>query len=130
MTRSASKKRRSSRDPHPHVIWIGFFLVMAACAIAYLVAAERGDAIGKEVQRLERERTALRKRLANEERNWTFARNVQNMERLLARHGMTMGWPAERDVIRLSRRTAEDLSADLYADGSSVLPDPAGIPLR
>ena len=130
MTRTSRKTRRASRDPHPHVVWIGFFFVMAACAIAYLVAAERGDAIGKEIQRLEHERTVLRKHLANEERNWTFARNVSNMERLLARHGMTMGWPAERDVIRLSRRTAEDPSADLYADGSTTLPDPAGIPLR
>ena len=43
----------------------------------------------------------LRKQVVNEERNWSMARSIGNMERLLAAHGIAMTFPQERNIIRL-----------------------------
>lgn len=100
--------------------WISVFAVCAGIAITFLLLSSRCDTIGKKIQSLERQKKILAKRLANEERNWSTARDVANVERLLAHHGMLMRWPAERDTIRISKRPDES-PPSLYADGSATL---------
>lgn len=93
------KRKRKSVLP---LGWLlSALIVLAAGAIALVALAQRNDALGRRLKALERREKDLSRRVANEERNWTLACTVGNMDRLLAAQGLAMGYPKEADIIRL-----------------------------
>ena len=76
-------------------------IVLAACAIAVVALEQRNDALGARLKALERREKELSRKVANEERNWTLACTVGNMDRLLAAQGLAMGYPKEANIVRL-----------------------------
>jgi len=84
------------------MLWsIALFGVAAALAGIYLGLVNACDHLGRQIKTLEANRAELRKQVVNEERNWTMARSIVNMERLLVAHGIEMTFPQERNIVRL-----------------------------
>ena len=84
------------------MLW-SFALLGVAAALAgiYLGLVNACDDLGRQIKALEASRSELRKQVVNEERNWSMARSIGNMERLLAAHGIEMTFPQERNIVRL-----------------------------
>lgn len=84
------------------MLW-SFALLGVAAALAgiYLGLVNACDDLGRQIKALEASRAELRKQVVNEERNWSMARSIGNMERLLAAHGIAMTFPQERNIVRL-----------------------------
>lgn len=89
--------------------------VVTVGAIAYLTLQNRNDIIGREIKDLERRLPALAKEIAGEQRNWTAAKSPRNMDILMARHGIEMGWPAASQIVRLSENPDGDAPYQLHA---------------
>lgn len=87
----------------------------AIAAIAYLSLQSRNDELGREIKALERAIPPLEKELASEQRNWTAAKSIQNMQLLLARHGIEMSWPTESQIVRLVEETDDAVKYQLHA---------------
>lgn len=115
---SRNRKKHARRGNRRLIKTISVLTVVAAMAMVYLFLNNRCEVLGKEIKQLETRQGDLARRLANEERNWAMARTVRNMERLMAEHQIQMGWPAERDIIRLAERRADvdALYAAIHAD--------------
>ena len=98
----AGRNRKNGHEGGRMVFWgVAFSLLVAALAVVYLGLSNTCENIGRQIKRLEVDRAELRKRVVNEERNWSMARSIGNMERLLAAHGIAMTFPQERNIIRL-----------------------------
>ena len=92
------------------------FVLLSTALLAYLQLQSSAEATGKRIKELERERDALVKKVHNEEVAWSAASSVRNMERLMALHGIEMGWPDESQIIRVSAlRTPLPDEGALYA---------------
>lgn len=115
---SRNRKKHARRGNRRLIKTISVLTGVAAMAMVYLFLNNRCEVLGKEIKQLETRQGDLARRLANEERNWAMARTVRNMERLMAEHQIQMGWPAERDIIRLAERRADvdALYAAIHAD--------------
>ncbi|NCD21479.1 MAG: hypothetical protein EOL90_00880 [Spartobacteria bacterium] len=98
----ARRNRKNGEEGHRAMLW-SFALLGVAAALAgiYLGLVNACDNLGRQIKTLEANRAELRKQVVNEERNWTMARSIGNMERLLAAHGLAMTFPQERNIIRL-----------------------------
>ena len=98
----ARRNRKNGEEGHRAMLW-SFALLGVAAALAgiYLGLVNACDNLGRQIKTLEANRAELRKQVVNEERNWTMARWIGNMERLLAAHGIAMTFPQERNIIRL-----------------------------
>ena len=84
------------------VFWgVPAMALIALLGMVYLNLHNACESVGREIKRLESQRTELRKQVVNEERNWSMARSIGNMERLLAAHGIVMTFPQERNIVRL-----------------------------
>jgi hypothetical protein len=98
----ARKNRRHGREGNRMVFWgVPLMALAAALAMVYVQLFYTCENIGREIKRLEQERTELRKRVVNEEHNWGMASSIRNMEALMARHGIEMTWPEPHNIIRL-----------------------------
>jgi len=89
--------------------------VLAVGAISYLTIQSNNDALGREIKALERRLPVLAQDIAGEQRNWTAAKAPRNMDRLMARHGIEMGWPAASQIVRLSENPDGDAPYQLHA---------------
>ena len=108
------KNRKHGHESQRGVFWgVSLAALVASVAMTYLSIHNSCERIGRQIKKLEYERAELQKRVENEERNWTSARSIRNMEALMARHGIVMSWPAEQNIIRL--RAAEPDEPAQYA---------------
>lgn len=92
--------------------------VLVVCLLALFLSAfgwlwlnnqcELGSARIKE---LEQQKIALRQRVANEEFKWSNMTTYENMMKLLKGHNVEMGWPQERQIVRI-RRASGELASD------------------
>lgn len=80
---------------------IGAFLGVSLAMLGYLQLQSTCEETGKRIKELERSRDALVKKVETEEVVWSAASSVRNMEGLLERHGIQMGWPKEEQIIRV-----------------------------
>ena len=84
------------------MLWgVGLGVLSAAVAMVYLGMLNTCETLGQQIKRLEVQQFELHKRAVNEERNWAAARSISNMEQLMARHGIAMSWPDQRNIIRM-----------------------------
>jgi hypothetical protein len=98
----AKRNRKNGQEGNRMMLWgVSLSALVAALAMVYLSLFNTCDNIGRQIKKLENERTELRKKVVNEERNWAMARSIGNMERLMEAHGIRMSWPEERNIIRL-----------------------------
>jgi len=85
------------------VFWgIPLLVGTAALCLVYLHLLNTCECIGREIKALELEQTKLRKQLANEERNWSVASSIPNLEALMERHGVVMSFPEPGRVIHMT----------------------------
>jgi len=113
----AKKNRKLAKTPNKPVgLSIAGFLAASLGMLAYLQLLGTCEETGTRIKGLERSREALLKKVHNEEVNWSSASSVRNMQRLLERHGIEMGWPEERRIIRV----ADVRGAIPAGDGAAV----------
>lgn len=99
----AKKNRKLAKAPNrPVGLAIAGFLAASLGMLAYLQLLGTCEETGRRIKGLERSRETLLKKVHNEEVNWSSASSVRNMQRLLDRHGIEMGWPEERRIIRVA----------------------------
>lgn len=98
-----ARRNRKNGQAGNRLMFAGVALgvLAAALAMVYLGLYNSCDQIGRQIKNLERERAELHKHVVNEEHNWAIARAAPNMERLMARHGIAMTWPDQKNIIRL-----------------------------
>ena len=98
----ARKNRKLAKAGNGRVgVTIAAFLGVSLAMLGYLQLQSTCEESGKRIKELERKRDALVKKVETEEVNWSSASAVRNMERLLERHGIRMGWPKESQIIRV-----------------------------
>mgnify|MGYP001769223447 CR=1 FL=1 len=66
------------------VFWgVPAMALIALLGMVYLNLHNACESVGREIKRLESQRTELRKQVVNEERNWEMARYIRNMQGLM-----------------------------------------------
>jgi len=115
-----AKKRRNRRkrvNGYAHRVPMAAFIVMAmVLLIGTLWVKASCDAIGAEIQRLERHSQELSERLLTEEMKWNRLRSVDQIRRSLASNGIRMDWPGRDQVVTLT-----DVRAGQMAGADGVL---------
>ena len=102
------------------VFWgVPAMALIALLGMVYLNLHNACESVGREIKRLESQRTELRKQVVNEERNWEMARYIRNMQGLMDAHGIAMTFPDSKNVVRL--RAAEPEAPAQYALRSGQL---------
>ena len=105
----AKRNQKNGQDGNRTTVWgISFFGMAAILAVIYLGLCNTCESLGRQIKHLEDEQTALHKQVVNEERNWTIACSIGNMERLMATHGITMTFPAQANIIRMQAIEPEE----------------------
>lgn len=87
---------------------LGIFMFFAA--LIYLWVDQSCYALGQDIKKLEAEGRELDKKVSNEEGLWSSAKSTSSMVVLLEKHGLKMGNPDEKNIIRL-QRVDEDVFA-------------------
>ncbi|MCX7008946.1 MAG: hypothetical protein NTY53_17155 [Kiritimatiellaeota bacterium] len=90
-----------------------FFLVLGGAvliAFGYLWLDQRCAALGRRLSQLDTQKSELQRQVKQERSRWESAKSLDQVEKLLQRHHLTMTWPDERSIVRI-RRAAEEPSA-------------------
>ena len=114
----ARRNRKNGHEGSRMMFWgMAVGMLAAALALVYLGLYNTCDEIGARIKQLEKDQAELHKRVVNEEHNWAIARAAPNLERLMARHGIEMTWPAQQNIIRLRPPPPADPVHYAYQDG-------------
>lgn len=73
------------------------------CSLGYLWLGGRCDHLGRQINALEKQLEAKEREVLNEDFKWTNMTSTKQIEALLRKHGIEMGWPGEESVVRLRR---------------------------
>jgi len=106
------KKRNRKLDAKPAAFpspLAAVLLTVGSLCIFYLWLCGRCDALGKDITRLEEERTQIRRRVMNEELKWTVATSQANLRQLLEKHRLEMILPDEGHIVRVRTPSGEAL---------------------
>ncbi|HMP76056.1 MAG TPA: hypothetical protein PKE12_07165 [Kiritimatiellia bacterium] len=106
--RNYRKKARTAPISGPLVLVL---ISAMGLAFGWLWLNNRCELLGTRIKELEQERTALRRRVANEEFKWSSLTTYESMMKLLKEHRIEMDWPRERQIVRI-RRAAGDEGAE------------------
>ena len=116
----ARRNRKNGHEGNRMMFWgVSLSALVAALAMVYLSLYNTCESIGRQIKKMENEQAELHKRVVNEERNWTSARSIRNMEALMARHGIVMSWPAEQNIIRLRAAEPDEPAQYAFQGGSA-----------
>ena len=116
----ARKNRKHGYEGSRIMFWgVALGMLSATLALVYLGLYNTCDQIGARIKQLETNQVELRKHVVNEEHNWAIARAAHNLERLMARHGIVMSWPAPHDIIRLRPPPPADPVHYAWQDGTT-----------
>ncbi len=99
--RKRNRKKRVEGNMVP-VPFAALVVSLGAAVIAYLWIFSRCEAIGVEIKSLEAVAADLEEKHLNEELKWTRLCSPQNIERILSRNGVKMGYPTGRQVVLLA----------------------------
>lgn len=75
---------------------------LAIVGLMYVWLNCRCEAVGKEIQQLEREKAELTKKQNAEQYRWTQMKAPRNVEQVLRQRGLQMDWPNSTQVVHLS----------------------------
>ncbi len=104
--RNRKKRMEGAMFPVPVA---SLLIAFGVVAVSYLWMISRCEAIGAEIKSLEAAEAALTETFLNEELKWTRLRSPSNLERILARNGVRMNWPARGQVVLLAHAGMWDL---------------------
>jgi hypothetical protein len=110
MNRNNRKKRGNEGFILPAPI-AGAIVLFSTVALAYVWLGCQSDALGKDMQEVEKQRLELAKKLDNEENRWSSLKAPPSLEKALSAHGITMTWPSSAQVIRLTEDDMRPASA-------------------
>ncbi|HAS83262.1 MAG TPA: hypothetical protein DCS43_11470 [Verrucomicrobia bacterium] len=99
--RKRNRKKRVEGNLGP-VPFASFVLCMGIAGMAYVWILSRSEAIGVEIKALEAVASDLEEKHLNEELKWTRLCAPHNIERILNRNGVKMGYPTGRQVVLLA----------------------------
>ena len=100
MARRNRKRKKANTVICPAPL-AGIVVVAVSLGLGYVWLGSRCEAVGRDIQALERGRELLGNKYVNEAYRWTRLKSPGNIERALARHGIKMHWPARGQVVRL-----------------------------
>ncbi|MCS6771133.1 MAG: hypothetical protein NZ740_03815 [Kiritimatiellae bacterium] len=107
--RNFRKRARGARAPR--LLLTAVFLAIGL-GFLWLWIHTQCERLSQQIRALEQEKTALRRRIVNEEFRWSSLTTYENMMKLLKEHGIEMNWPTERQIVRVRRAaSSEDGSA-------------------
>ena len=104
MPRNRVKGGKKSEGVFPTIL-AGILCVATTTALGYLWLCGRCEDLGRRIKALEQQKSALERRVVNEEYKWSNMTSPQNMEKLLQAHKLEMIRPGERSVVRIHRST-------------------------
>ncbi len=105
--RNRKKFSREAAGQAPFFLALG---LAAVAAFAYLWLNQRCEALGRRLSQLDAQKAELQRQIKQERSRWESAKSLDQVEKLLLRHHLTMAWPDERNIIRI-RRVADEPSA-------------------
>lgn len=111
MSRNRNRKRSNMPGSVFPATTAIVLLLVGALSLAYLWLDGRCHELGQRIHELEREADKLQRKVAIEEYRWATMTSPVNMQKLIESHGLTMTWPAERNIIRLRRDGVESVAA-------------------
>ncbi len=76
--------------------------VLVLLALGCVWIESRCGHLGRELRRLEKEKSELTRRCLAEESIWARMRSPLHLDRALTRHGLTMAWPRPDQIVRLT----------------------------
>jgi hypothetical protein len=77
-------------------------VALAAAGLMYVWLDCSCQMVGKEIQKLEREKAELVKKQSSEQFRWTQMKAPRNVEQVMRQHNMKMDWPSSVQVVHLS----------------------------
>ncbi|MBM4148597.1 MAG: hypothetical protein FJ224_06095 [Lentisphaerae bacterium] len=105
--RNRKRKVENVSLPMPLAALVVFIV---ACALLYVWLDCRCQAVGRQLRQLENRRTELNRVVLNEEYKWVQTKAPSNIERTLARFGVSMSWPRPGQVVRIRDAEGRPLS--------------------
>ena len=76
-------------------------VALAGVGLMYVWLDCRCRAVGKEIQKLEQEKTELMKKQSSEQFRWTQMKAPRNVEHVMRQRNMQMDWPKSAQVVHL-----------------------------
>ena len=98
----ARRNRKNEQRGNRFAVWgIGIITILAVMMGLYLRLCSTCEQLGRKIKEQEYLRAEMHKQVVNEQRNWSMACSIINMERMLAAQGIAMTFPAQKNIIRL-----------------------------
>lgn len=94
-------RKNEQRGNRFAVLGIAIITVLAVMMGLYLRLCSTCEQLGRKIKEQEHLRTEMHKQVVNEQRNWSMACAIDNIERMLAAHGIAMTFPEQKNIIRL-----------------------------
>lgn len=79
----------------------GSLVLFSAMALAYLWIHNRCEMIGRDIRKLEREKTTLTKQFNQEEYRWIEMKSPRNLDKALKKWNIDMAWPTAAQIVRI-----------------------------
>lgn len=101
--RTKNRTRKQVQVRIGHGVSIIVVIAAAFLALGYLYLGARSDALGQDINRLEKRLDAVRRDVQNEQFKWSHLTSSAELEKLLRRHNLVMDFPAPENIVRLRR---------------------------
>jgi hypothetical protein len=102
-----TKRAVSAKGIVPIRLAILIVLAPALC-LGYLSLDSKCETMGKELKALDREIVDLNRKCLNEELRWMSMKSPGEIDKALRRWHLTMTWPDEQQIVRVSRSDMND----------------------
>jgi hypothetical protein len=100
---------------HPSIA--GLIVLLATVAVAYLVMDHKCTQYGQQIKELEQRYTALDNEQIREESRWNSMKTPEQIEAMLLRHGLLMGYARPEQVVRMGRVSLTPLAEIAQTQG-------------
>lgn len=108
-------RKNRKKFSHEAVKPTPFFVVVAgilALALGYTWLTQCCGALGRRLSQLDTQKAELQRQIKQERSRWESAKSINQIEKLLQRHHLTMTWPDERNIVRIRRAAEEPSTAE------------------
>jgi len=83
----------------------GAIALLATLAVAYLIMDHKCSQYGQQIKQFEQRYAALENEQIREESRWNGMKTPEQIEAMLLRHGLLMGYARPEQVVRMGRIT-------------------------
>jgi|GEM_PF-6594499 len=95
-------------------------VVVAGLALLHVWLGFSCEALGRDIQALEKTQAMLEQRLQTGEAEWAFLRSPKNLEAALARMNIQMAFPLASEIVRLDNNDLRNQQKGWLAEGVSL----------